>query len=108
MRVSTNLLFADLDILFKPTFSTSSLGAPVDAPVEEREEIGLEVVVVRIFPFEAAAIAAAGAVGAEIELLSNKSLSAVFTTQSWRARARHRRGNCRSYSRVAFRCDRLP
>ena len=83
MRVSTNLLFAVLDILFKPTFSTSSLGAPVGAPVEEREEIGLEVVlVVRIFPFEAAAIAAAGAVGAEIELLSNKSLSAVFTTQS--------------------------
>ena len=81
MRVSTNLLFAVLDILFKPTFSTSSLGAPLDAPVEEREEIGLEVVV-RIFPFEAAAIAAAGAVGAEIELLSNKSLSAVFTTQS--------------------------
>ena len=76
------------------SFSCVSFDTTVE---EEREEAELVVVVVvRTFAFEAAAIAAAddtvrvvcARLGAEIKLLLNWSLSEVFTTQSWRVRAR--------------------
>ena len=97
--MSTNLLFADFDILGMPTVSTFFSCVSFDTSVEEREGSDLVVVVVvRTFSFEAAAITATddtllvvsvrALVGAEIELLLNLSHSEVFTTQSWRARAR--------------------